>query len=307
MIRVGTCSWTEKTLVQSGEFYPKEAKTAEARLRYYASRFDVVEVDSTYYAIPAMQTAALWAERTPADFVFHIKAYGALTGHGVDLRSLPKDMQNMIRDKGEEGKQVYIKDPSMLQALADRFKDSLQPLIYHRKIGLLVFQYPPWFPYGHHNMDTILEAKKMMEPLDIAVEFRNGSWLAPEKRISVVSFLRENGLIYVVADEPQLGDMKTVPFVPDVTGDISYFRFHGRNRENWLKKGIETSLRFAYQYSDSELKEFIPSIKEADRKTKMTHVMYNNCYRASAVRNAQRMKELLKGKDIKDVQDPDRP
>lgn len=294
MIRVGTCSWTEKTLVQSGEFYPKDAKTSEARLRYYASHFDAVEVDSTYYAIPMMQTAALWAERTPAGFVFNIKAYGALTGHGVDLRSLPEDIQSKMRDKGEEGKQVYIKDPSVLRALADRFKEFLQPLIYDKKIGLLLFQYPPWFPYGHKNMDAIVEAKRLMEPLDIAVEFRNGSWLTPDKRSSVLNFLKENGLIYVVADEPQLEDLRTIPFVPDVTGNISYFRFHGRNRENWLKKGIETSLRFAYHYSDDELKEFIPSIHESDKKTEVTHVMFNNCYRASAVRNAQRMRELLK-------------
>ena len=97
MIRVGTCSWAEKTLVASGEFYPPEAKTAEARLRYYAARFDTVEVDSTYYAIPDQRTAWLWDVRTPGGFTFHIKAYGALTGHAIDPRTLP------ARPEGKRG------------------------------------------------------------------------------------------------------------------------------------------------------------------------------------------------------------
>ena len=100
MIRTGTCSWTEKTLIQSGQFYPPDAKTAEARLRFYAAHFDTVEVDSTYYAIPDAKTAWLWDMRTQDNFTFHIKAYGALTGHGVDPRSLPKDVQGLVSHAG---------------------------------------------------------------------------------------------------------------------------------------------------------------------------------------------------------------
>lgn len=99
MIHVGTCSWTEKTLIQSREFYPKEAKTPEARLRYYAETFDTVEVDSTYYAIPDGRNTYLWADRTPENFIFHIKVYGALTGHGIDPKTLPKDIQEILPKK----------------------------------------------------------------------------------------------------------------------------------------------------------------------------------------------------------------
>jgi uncharacterized protein YecE (DUF72 family) len=90
MIQVGTCSWTEKSLIQSGEFYPKTVNTAEFRLKFYAEHFNVVEVDSTYYAIPTKGNSFLWAERTPEDFVFHIKAYGVLTGHAVDPGHCPR-------------------------------------------------------------------------------------------------------------------------------------------------------------------------------------------------------------------------
>ena len=107
MIRTGTCSWTEKTLIQSGQFYPPDARTAEARLRFYATHFDTVEVDSTYYAIPDQKTAWLWDMRTPADFTFHIKAYGALTGHGVDPRTLPRDVQSLVSHEARR-RQVHL-------------------------------------------------------------------------------------------------------------------------------------------------------------------------------------------------------
>ncbi len=108
-----------------------------------------------------------------------------------------------------------------------------------------------------------------------------------------MTFLREYRLIYISADEPQYGSLATIPFIPEVTGAVAYFRFHGRNKENWLKKGIETSLRFDYQYSDAELKEFVPAIKEADMRASKCYVMFNNCHGAKAVRNAKRMKEMI--------------
>jgi uncharacterized protein YecE (DUF72 family) len=294
VISVGTCSWAEKTLIQSGEFYPSEAKTAEARLRFYAAHFDVVEVDSTYYAIPAVQTAALWSERTPQGFVFHIKAYAPLTGHGVDPRTLPKDLQAGLIGTQRNESHIYIKDASLLLAVAERFKENLQPLIRAHKIGILVFQYPPWFTYSHRNLDYILTCRDLMAPLQVAVEFRHGSWLVSGRRADVLSFLKDGGLLYVSADEPQFGDLRTVPYVPEVTGDTAYFRFHGRNRQNWFKKGIETSLRYAYTYSDEELGEFMPTIRQAGARAEKTYVMFNNCYMASAIKNALRMKELVK-------------
>src|SRR5690349_18044799 len=80
-VLVGTASWTDKTLIACGRFYPKEASSAEARLRYYASQFPIVEVDSSYYAMPAPATAQLWAERTPDTFTMNVKAFRLFTGH----------------------------------------------------------------------------------------------------------------------------------------------------------------------------------------------------------------------------------
>lgn len=294
MIRVGTCSWAEKSLIQSGEFYPKGMKTAEDRLRYYADHFDTVEVDSTYYAIPTKQTAYLWAQRTPDNFIVHIKVYGALTGHGVAPRSLPPDIRSELQEKDKKEKTVFIREPSLLRMIVSSFKDSLSPLMSVGKLGVLVFQFPPWVVYKEENLEYILSCKEKMGRIPVAVEFRHGSWYASDVREKVFHFLRKNQIIHVVADEPQYGTLATVPFAPQTTADIAYYRFHGRNKENWLKKGIETSLRYAYEYSDEELKEFVPHVQTSAKAAKETYVMFNNCHGASAMRNAEKMKILLK-------------
>jgi uncharacterized protein YecE (DUF72 family) len=293
MVRVGICSWAEKTLVASGEFYPSEAKSAEERLRYYAAQFDTVEVDSTYYAIPDQRTAWLWDARTPRDFTFHIKAYGALTGHAIDPKTLPNDLRGAVALPPATGRTVYVREPEVLTSIASRFMEALLPLKRSGKMGLMVYQFPPWFDYSVANLDRLLFCKTLTKGVPVAVEFRHGSWLVPQRAESVFNFLRENGITYIAADEPQYGTLTTVPFIPKVTTEFAYFRFHGRNTGNWLKKNVETSLRYAYSYNDQELTSFIPAIKEADRQARETYAMFNNCHRGSATSNGRRLKEML--------------
>ncbi len=293
MIHTGVCSWTEKTLIKSGEFYPREVKTADARLKHYSENFSTVEVDSGYYAIPDKSTAALWCDRTPDDFVFHIKVYGALTGHGIGPKTLPVEVATSLSKADREKKLVYIRETDRLEIIAEKFRDSLKPLVKEDRLGILVFQYPPWFQYKTANLHYILRCKELMKGLPIAVEFRHGSWLTHERSGAIFSFLREHGICYIAADEPQYGSLATIPFIPEVTSDIAYFRFHGRNKENWLKRGIETSLRYNYLYSDDELREFIGPVLKAGKNTKGVYAMFNNCHGASAVRNARRLKELI--------------
>jgi len=291
MIRVGTCSWTEKSLIQSGEFYPKGVRTAESRLQFYSAQFNTVEVDSTYYALPTKNNAYLWAQRTPDNFIFHVKVYGAMTGHAIDPRTLPPDIRSELPAKDKAEKHIYVKEPGLLRIIANK---ALHPLMNVGKLGVLVFQFPPWFIYKPENLDTILKFKGMIGRNLMAVEFRHGSWYASDVREQVFHFLRKNQIIHVVADEPQFGTQATVPFVPQTTTDVAYYRLHGRNRENWLKKGVETSLRYAYLYSDEELKGFIPHIQTSAQHSKVTYVMFNNCHGGFAMRNAERMKALIK-------------
>jgi len=300
MITVGTCSWTEKTLIQSGEFYPRSVKTAEGRLRYYADHFNTVEVDSSYYAIPDRSNTSLWADRTPENFIFHIKVYGALTGHGIDPKTLPRDIQSTIPIPDREKRYINIKEPSLLKEIAVRFREALVPLSKSNKLGILVFQFPPWFHYRPSNLDYILNCKSLMERLSIGVEFRHGSWLTADKQDTVFKFLKEHQITYIGADEPQYGNLATIPFIPNVTTDIAYYRFHGRNKENWLKKGIATTLRFAYLYSEDELRGFIPALKDSNKRAKITYTMFNNCHGGFAMKNALGIRELMKKEDIQD-------
>lgn len=295
MIRVGTCSWTEKSLIQSGEFYPKTARSAEDRLRYYSEHFNTVEVDSTYYAIPTKSNAYAWANRSPEGFLFHIKVFGALTGHHIDPRSLPPDILAELPAKDRKEKHVQVKDPDLLRTIADRFTAALYPLESAGKIGILLFQYPPWFVYKEKHLDYLLSCKKVGGRIPIGVEFRHGSWYLPAARDKVFHFLRKNQIIHVVADEPQFGSLATIPFVPQTTADIAYYRLHGRNKDNWLKKGIETSLRYAYLYSDKELEDFVPHIQISAKTATQTYVMFNNCHGSYAMTNAEKMKSMLKG------------
>jgi uncharacterized protein YecE (DUF72 family) len=294
MIHVGTCAWTEKSLIQSKEFYPKNVRTAESRLQFYSGCFDTVEVDSTYYAIPQKSNALLWASRTPSNFVFHIKVYGALTGHAIDPKTLSPDIRDELPEKDKTQKQIYVKEPALVRLIAEKFMDALYPLMNAGKLGVMLFQFPPWLIYKPGNLDSIIKFREMTGRNLMAVEFRHGSWYASNVREKVFNFLRKNQIIHVVADEPQYGSLATIPFVPQTTADIAYYRLHGRNKATWLQRGFETSLRYAYLYSDEELKEFVPQIQSSAAGAAETYVMFNNCHGGFAMRNAERMKVLLK-------------
>ncbi len=297
MIRFGSCSWTEKSLIKSREFYPKGVNTAEERLRYYASKFDVVEVDSSYYAIPAEKTVRQWADRTPEDFVFHVKAYALLTGHSSELAAVPSEVREMLPQEELKKNRITLKGKEPLRATFRLFREAFGPLKEANRMGITVFQYPPYFTHGTRNLDYILFCREMMGDFPIGVEFRHGSWLTAEKRKSVFSFLRENRIAYITADEPQYGNLSTVPFIPEVTTDIAYLRLHGRNKENWFGKGVETTMRYDYLYSDDELREFIRPVLEMAKKARKTYVMFNNCHLGYSMKNAIRLREMMKGRE----------
>ena len=292
-ILVGTCSWADKTLIDSG-WYPPQAKTAEERLRHYARQFPIVEVDSTYYGLPSERNVALWAERTPPDFVFDVKAYGLFTHHPATVRSLPKDLREELPAPTREKSNVYYRDlPDEVRDEAwRRFGTALLSLDSAGKLGVVLFQFPPWFLPGRESRQYILAAREKLLQYTLAVEFRNHLWFSEEERERTLGFLRENAIPLACVDEPQ-GFRSSVPPLAEVTAPLSLVRFHGRNHETWERKGTTAAERFDYLYSEQELSGWVPSLRRLGEETREVHVLMNNCQRDYAVRNAQQMARLL--------------
>jgi len=291
MIQVGISSWTEPTLIKSGAFYPSEATTAEERLRFYASKFPIVEVDSTFYAIPNAKTAGLWVERTPKDFVFHAKAYALLTQHPTPAARLPKDLREKVPDASAN---VYFKDlgPKDKEVVWDRFREGLQPLHDAGKLGAVLFQFPKWFLPSPSSYRFMEDLREWLPDFRIAIEFRQVGWVKEARRDRVLGFLKDRGFSYVVVDEPQ-GFPSSVPPVVAATAPLAMVRFHGHNRENWERKGISAAEKFRYLYQPTELQPWVPSLRELAQDATEVHAVMNNCYADYAVRNAQDLAGLL--------------
>jgi uncharacterized protein YecE (DUF72 family) len=292
-ILVGACSWADKTLADSG-WYPPQAKTPEDRLRFYAEHFPIVEVDATYYGLPSERNAALWVERTPDDFVFDVKSYALFTHHPAALRSLPKDLREALPPALQEKRNLYYRDapPDLRDELWARFTSALLPLDSAGKLGIVLFQFPPWFLPGRDAADYILEAKERLGQYTMAVEFRNNLWLSERNQDRTLKLLADNAIPYVCVDEPQ-GFRSSVPPVVAATAPVALVRMHGRNYETWEKKGIGAAERFDYLYREEELEEWVPRVRRLADGAREVHVLMNNCRNDFAVRNARQLARRL--------------
>jgi uncharacterized protein YecE (DUF72 family) len=294
-VRVGTASWTERTLVASGDFYPPVANSPERRLRYYARHFSVVEVDATYYALPQERMAAAWVERTPPDFRFGVKAYAAITEHPFEPKRLDRDLQAALPEELRRARRVYPKDlPSEVSdEIFARFARALVPLREAGKLAYVLLQMPPWFAATRGNARVLEAYPARLAGLPLAVEFRRADWLAEDRRERTLALLRGNGLTYVSVDEPQ-GTPHSVPPIAEVTTpSVAVVRLHGRRRETWTKPGVSTTERFGYLYTGDELREWVPRVRALARGARDVHVLLNNCRGSSAVRNAKELAGLL--------------
>ncbi|HEX9713082.1 MAG TPA: DUF72 domain-containing protein [Actinomycetota bacterium] len=291
---VGTSSWTDKTLLESG-WYPSDANTAESRLAFYASRFPLVEVDATYYGLPSEKNAALWVERTPGDFTFNVKAFSLMTQHPTKVASLPKALRETApEDKGT----VYQKDlpAPVVDEVFEVFRRALMPLHSAGKLGCILFQFPEWFTPSRANKAYVESCIERLPDYQIAVEFRLRSWMDPPERAErTLAWLSEHQLVYVCVDMPQRFRSSMPPVVAATSGDLAFMRFHGHNEENWKRKGISVAERFNYLYEEKELRAWQPRLFDLAAQTKRTHVLFNNCYRDNGVRNAAQMASLLEG------------
>jgi uncharacterized protein YecE (DUF72 family) len=175
------------------------------------------------------------------------------------------------------------------------FRGALTPLADGGKLGVVLFQFPPWFTKNRVNV-AYLEALRDRLPWKIAVEFRGGGWMErKESQASTLKILQKLQFAYVIVDEPQ-GFSSSTPTVMATTGPLSLVRLHGRNADTWEKKGLkDASERFNYLYSEEELEDWEKKTEWLSDESDEVHVLFNNNYRDYHVRNAESFKRMLKG------------
>jgi uncharacterized protein YecE (DUF72 family) len=296
-IRIGTCSWADEAL--SKYFYPPGTPSG-ARLPYYAEHFDTVEVDSTYYRLPVPEMVERWAERTPEDFVIHVKAFGAMTRHAVKLDQLPTDLRDEapVDDKGR------LERPSreFRAEIFRRFREALEPLRSAGKLGGILMQFAPYVVPRESSIDYLEWAREQLGEDEMFVEFRHRSWYEDDQRAETLALLERIGATHVVVDAPKVDAKNVPPTVLAVTSSMTYVRFHGRNADTWNVRGRSAAERFDYLYSEDELREWVEPLQELAGQAEQAFAVFNNNNRspsgdggfvAQAPTNAFMLRKLL--------------
>jgi uncharacterized protein YecE (DUF72 family) len=262
-VRLGTCSFADEGLVKA--WYPRGVSTPAARLEYYGERFDTVEVDSPYYHLPDPAVTGRWAQRTPPEFVFHVKAHKTMTHH----------------DAADQE-----------QAFAE-FRAALAPLELSGKLRGILLQYHPRFVKSQGAKDELSRVPVLVDPLVPLIEFRHRSWMEPEERADTLSFLERTGLAYVSVDTPMTRASNVIARHAEATHRVAYIRFHGRNAKTWNIKAEKSSERFNWMYTEEELAEWVEKLAQLADKTEEVYAMFNNNRDDFAPRSAVLLRGLL--------------
>lgn len=273
-------------------FYPKDLPSSE-RLPYYSRFFNTVEIDSSFYGLPSERNSLLFSKRTPDDFVIHFKAFRLMTMHPTPLNSLGKTLRSYLPSYFSEEKIFRFVSEELKQACFKMFWLALLPLKFSNKLGYILFQFPPWFKKSDENCAYLYEIRKLLPEAKIAVEFRNGTWFLKNELTDTLSMLSELSFTHVIVDEPQVGIYGSVPSVFELTSNDAYVRFHGRNKENWLKKGAKVQEKFKYLYSEEELRPFVKEMFGLKERAEKIYVLFNNCFAYYALKNAKMFAEMV--------------
>jgi uncharacterized protein YecE (DUF72 family) len=266
MIKIGLTGWGDHPLVYS------HVTSARDKLFDYSGHFPVVELDTSFYAIPSVENVEKWCKDTPENFQFVVKAYQGMTGHLRD--ELPYETRN-----------------DMFNA----FKECAEGFQKHRKLAMILVQFPPWFDCTGKNVRYIRYIKQQLQQFPIAIEFRNQTWYATTMKEKTLAFLKDNELIHTVCDEPQSGS-GSVPFVPVVTANKALVRIHGRNVHGWRNIGHNEDwrkVRFLYDYNMEELTKLSFDIQFLQKQTADVFVLFNNNSGGHAAGNAKQLQRML--------------
>jgi uncharacterized protein YecE (DUF72 family) len=286
-IAIGTSSWADPGFVK--EWYPPDLPARE-RLPWYAEHFDAVEVNSTFYAVPAAATVARWAEQTPAGFTFDVKLHKLLSRHSAKLDSLPPD----LRDGAETtARGRVVLDAKLQDALAEAVLESVQQLVDAGKLTSFLLQLSPGFAPRCNELDELAPLLERLAPHPVAIELRRSSWVRGKRAEETLEWVEAHGAAWVCVDVPDADHLTVMPPLDAVTTPrLAYLRAHGRNAEGYIR-GRSVAERFAWRYSDDELEEIRARVQELASQAESVRVMFNNNRGSDAPVAAERFKELL--------------
>ena len=255
-----------------GVFYPENLKRKDF-LNFYATQFNALELNNTFYNMPTAERLLSFYERSEGKLNFSVKANRLLT-HEIG---------------------------SDWQVAAEDFKGALKPLKEKERLSAVLFQLPESFHYTKDNRFYLAKLIGEFEGFPVMIEFRHKEWI----RESVFEGLEKRNAGIVFCDMPQLknlpdGRVMGTPFV----GENVYIRLHGRNEGAWYAHVEEPegayssepkngSARYCYEYSDEELAQFLPVIKQAKKEGKKVQVYFNNHPNGSGAKNASRLKGMM--------------
>jgi uncharacterized protein YecE (DUF72 family) len=286
-ILVGTSSWADPGFVE--DWYP-QGMAARDRLAWYAQRFEYVEVNSTFYAVPLQKTVARWAQITPDDFTFDVKLHRLLSRHSAGLDSLPPELREGA-EVNERGRVILT--PELESAMLDQTLDAVAPLREAGKLGPFLLQLTPAFTPFENSLDELDALAERLAPLGLAIELRHRLWVHEKRVEQTLDWYESHGAAFVCVDSPPGDELPILPPIDAVTRrDLAYLRLHGRNTEGYLK-GKTVAERFGWVYSDDELGQVAERAQGLAENAVQVHVAFNNNRSSDAPDAARRFRELI--------------
>lgn len=235
-----------------GRFYPAGTQS-QNMLEEYVKHFDTVEVNYTYYRMPAAKTMASLARRSPDRFAFWVKANQAITHHG----------------------DVTVTGP---------FIDGLAPLREAGKLAGVLLQFPQSFHRTVAARKHLAAALDGFADLPTAVEFRHRSW----QHVATPAGLADRNVTLVIPDAPDLPDLYHSPAA--ATTETGYLRLHSRTAEKWYAGAAE---RYDYNYSRDELTRIVAEWDQLEARVDKVFAFFNNCHRGQAAENAEAFRKIV--------------
>ncbi len=286
-ILVGTSSWADPGFVK--DWYPAGMKAGD-RLPWYAERFEGVELNSSFYAVPERDTVRRWANITPGGFTFDVKLHRLLSRHSAGLDSLPPDLREGARTTARGRVQLT---PELEGALTGEILDAVEPLERAGKLGGFLLQLTPGFSPKRNELAELEPLVSAFAPRRLAIELRNRRWVDEERMTDTLEWFDDQGVAFVCVDAPPGDATPIMPPVDAVTrDDLAYVRMHGRDTQGYLN-GRSVAERFGWIYGDDELEEIAGRARGLAEQAAEVHVFFNNNRDDDAPTAARRFRALL--------------